>query len=43
MCNIWFSKIIADVFPPWHFDQQTAKTSALMAAYTPADDQLVKG
>jgi len=45
------SKIIADVFPPWHcvsthlnaLDQQTAKTSAFIQLVTLADDQLIKG
>jgi len=43
-----FSKIIADVFPPWHCvitqlnapDQQTDKTSAFIEMLTLAHDQL---
>ena len=44
-----FSKIIADVFPPWHCvnthlnspDQQTDKTSDFMEVLTLTDDQLI--
>jgi len=48
--NNWFSKIIADVFPPWNCvnthhdaaDQQTAKMSAFIEVLTLADHQLMK-
>jgi len=49
-CNNCFSKIVADVFPPWHCvnthlnapDQQTDKTWAFIEELTPADDQFIK-
>ncbi len=45
--TLCYSKIIADVLPPWHCanthlkasDQQTAKTSAFIEVLTLADDQ----
>ena len=48
--NSCFSKIIADVFPPWHLvniqlnapDQQTANTSAFIEVITLTDDELIK-
>jgi len=48
--NICVSKIIADVFPPWHCvnthlnlpEQQTDKTFAFIEVLTLADDQLIK-
>ena len=47
--NNCFSKIIADVFPPWHrvnthlnaAEQQTDKTSAFIELLTLTDDQLI--
>ena len=47
--NNCFSKIIADVFPPWHrvnthlnaAEQQTDQTSAFIAVLTLTDDQLI--
>ena len=46
--NSCFSKIIADVFPPWHrvnthldaAEQQTDRTSAFIELLTLTDDQL---
>ena len=48
--NSCFSKIIADVFPPWHrvnkhldaAEQQTDKTSAFIELLTLTDDQLIR-
>ncbi|KAL0160075.1 hypothetical protein M9458_043800, partial [Cirrhinus mrigala] len=48
--NNCFSKMIADVLPPWHCvnthlkapDQQTAKAYAFIEALRLADDQLIK-
>ena len=47
--NSYFSKIIADVSPPWHrvnthldaAGQQTDKTSAFIELLTLTDDQLI--
>ena len=48
--NNCFSKIIADVFPPWHrvnthlnaAEQQTDKTSAFIEVLALTDDQLIE-
>jgi len=43
--NDFFSKIIADVFSPWHCvkkNQQTAKTSAFIEVNTLTYDQLIE-
>ena len=48
--NSCFSKVIADVFPPWHrvnthldaAEQQTDRTSAFIELLTLTDDQLIR-
>ena len=48
--NSCFSKIVADVFPPWHrvnthldaVEQQTDRTPAFIELLTLTDDQLIR-